>query len=281
MNQNSPQLEIRRELNERLSSPFFFSFIISWCVFNWKIIIGLLFYDLPELYFDGYNSYIDLIYNNLHISTSICWPVASALLYTFVYPLLRNGIYVFNTYVDQKAENYNIKARKDGSVSINKYLQIRQSYKDRTTYLESIIQDESVHTEMIDELRDQLTSLRDSKRNADEELIKWKDNNTSSIIDGQWEVTIEKTRTNEKDSYFLNISSTHAQITSPNTYAKEGFIKMFYKNPHNNGIQMLIKWADKSDIGFVNTYYYLNTFDDMKLLDGNVDDTSKIRFKKK
>lgn len=281
MNQNNPQLEIRRELNERLSSPFFFSFIISWCVFNWKIIIGIFFYDLPELYCDGYNSYINLIYNNLHISTSICWPAISAILYTFGYPLIRNGIYVFNTYIDQKAENYSIKARKDGSVSINKYLQLRQIYKDRTAYLESIIQDESVHTKKINELQDQLLSLRDEKRSSDEELMRWKETNDSSIIDGEWEVKSEASLTDENSSYTLHISFTHVQLISSLSHTKKGSIKMFYRIPDSNSIQMVVRWDDSSNTIPVYSYYYLNIFEDMQLLSGIIDSTYKIRFKRR
>ena len=82
--------DIHQELKDRLASPLFFSFLISWCIINWKIIIGLIFYKNSELKMDGYISYIDFITQNLKASHTLFYPLFAAILYTFIYPIVRN-----------------------------------------------------------------------------------------------------------------------------------------------------------------------------------------------
>src|SRR5690606_4964283 len=77
---------------ERISNPLISSFIIAWLVVNWKITIGLLFYNIAELNRDGYISYIDLISKNSCAINTFVIPLAWSLFYTFIYPRIKGRI---------------------------------------------------------------------------------------------------------------------------------------------------------------------------------------------
>lgn len=90
---------IFKDLKGRISSPFFFSFLLSWLVFNWQIIIALLFYKHNEVLLDGYSSYINLIKENSYHGNSFWYPLLAALSYTLIYPIIKNGFDAFRTWV--------------------------------------------------------------------------------------------------------------------------------------------------------------------------------------
>src|SRR5207302_5085956 len=87
-----------KELKERISSPLFFSFIVSWLIWNWRIPVALLFYKPSDLIADGYKSYFDVIEKDLHTNYIFCYPLLSAIGYTLLYPLLRSCIEALNTF---------------------------------------------------------------------------------------------------------------------------------------------------------------------------------------
>jgi len=74
--------DIFKDLKDRISSPFFSSFIISWMIFNYQIVIALLFYKQSELKADGYTSYLNLIKNCWDSRYMITYPLTAAVLYS-------------------------------------------------------------------------------------------------------------------------------------------------------------------------------------------------------
>ncbi len=74
-------------IRERLTSPFIFSFLISWLLINWEIPIAILFMNKTELV-EG--NYISFISNHiLDRSKAINQPLVYALGYTILYPFLK------------------------------------------------------------------------------------------------------------------------------------------------------------------------------------------------
>lgn len=76
-------------LKERFSSPFFTSFIVSWMIYNYPIIIVLLFYKQSELIHDGYSSYLDLIRRHSHPGHKFLYPFYWALAYSILSPVIK------------------------------------------------------------------------------------------------------------------------------------------------------------------------------------------------
>ena len=97
----------RELITERFSSPFIFSFVISWLIFNYKVVILALADSSEQL---SVIDKIDSIQSCLHSSTftipvinypillnGFLWPLLAATFYTFVYPFADYFITKFTT----------------------------------------------------------------------------------------------------------------------------------------------------------------------------------------
>jgi hypothetical protein len=85
---------LTKQLNDRMISPLLPSFIISWLIVNYKLIVTIFSdgpYETKLLYIDKilYPSYSDIFFHCALI------PLISALLYIFVYPFPAKWVYQF------------------------------------------------------------------------------------------------------------------------------------------------------------------------------------------
>ena len=88
--------EILDDLKNRFASRFIFSYTIAWLLFNWKITIALLWYDKTQIEAEGCKSIFEFISDQLEI-TSNGWEVlCAALIYTFVLPISKSIINVWD-----------------------------------------------------------------------------------------------------------------------------------------------------------------------------------------
>ena len=91
--------ELNVNLQRRLTYPFIFSFLASWCIWNWEMLIWLLSHDS-----NGIENFFSSIWE--YIMTRATWrlslfgPLISAITYTLVYPpIIKAGIVLFNSEV--------------------------------------------------------------------------------------------------------------------------------------------------------------------------------------
>lgn len=200
--------EFWNEFKERVSSPFFASFIISWVIFNYPIIIGLLFYKQPELKADGYVSYLDLI-NQCYNSWNMIWyPLITATAYTLILKELLRIIQArittwstrFILWMTKKSvvgaelhraleKALNVKiaeyavATNDEGLAVNKNLLLEAKIIEKDT----LISDKDSALSLKDQLHlNEITELREKNGNAALELRK--------VYDGRIE-TLEKQNT--------------------------------------------------------------------------------------
>jgi hypothetical protein len=131
------------EFKERFSSPLFSSFIIAWCFINWQIPIALIFYKNNELHADGFKSFIHLICARQGTWNMLIEPGLFAIGYVILYPLLKTGIFLFNSWVDTKGTETNFKITGESKIPVNKYIELRTKYIDTTKSLEDIIVSQS------------------------------------------------------------------------------------------------------------------------------------------
>lgn len=87
-----------KDFLDRLSSPLFASFIISWIFFNWKVPVALIFYSFDDLKADGYKSFNDLILHSVDTAHGIIYPLLCALAYCFIFPLVKNVLLATNAW---------------------------------------------------------------------------------------------------------------------------------------------------------------------------------------
>lgn len=82
---------IKATLYDRVSSPLSSSFLVSWCLWNYKILIVLFSSMKP---YDKYNE-IDILISNYGFSNSLFEPLGYWFSNGFLYPLLSAVIYLF------------------------------------------------------------------------------------------------------------------------------------------------------------------------------------------
>lgn len=177
-----------KELKERLSNPLIYSYIISWLIINWQIPISLFFYSQKELKEDGFISYIDLISKKYSAWSFIIYPLILALLYTFLFPFIRNGILAFQTWIKKWGTDLNLKIAETGKVSMLKYIQLRENYHSQTKLLEDLYAQESSFITENDKLKTDNITLTTEKNYLLSELDRWNKLNSPGILNGEWEL---------------------------------------------------------------------------------------------
>jgi hypothetical protein len=130
-------------IKDRLANPLFFSFTVSWLVVNWQIPVALIWADSNELRIAGYNTIFDFVKEIASQPGSTSWPIKIALIYTFIFPLIRNGINAFNAMMAKQNDDWYFWISKESKISTASYLKLRQSYYQRSVDLEKTIQNES------------------------------------------------------------------------------------------------------------------------------------------
>jgi len=151
--------EVWTEFKDRITSPYFGSFIISWTAINWRIPIVLFFYKTDDLK-DGNTTYIDFIQRHSYWVNILFWPAIIALLYTFAYPWFKRFINVYIAEQTVKTDLKLLKVNDTTSVSMDKFLETKANLKKKETDLQSIINEEGKTRAENGELSTQIISLQ-------------------------------------------------------------------------------------------------------------------------
>lgn len=175
-----------KDIKERLSSPLFSSFIISWLIINWKVFVGLIFYKIDQLRLDGYNSYIDLITKNYSLIDYLCLPGSGAILYTFGYPFLKNWILTFDAWIKSWGSISRLKRSREGMISVTKYMKLRHGYEERIKAVEEVLGKEMVYINQTVALRDEVKKLTEEKIELSQQLQSWQFMHDVTTLDGKW-----------------------------------------------------------------------------------------------
>ncbi|MGN6439080.1 MAG: hypothetical protein ACTHMM_21230 [Agriterribacter sp.] len=149
-----------KQAGERLRNPFLFSFLISWLVANYKIVIGLCFYSMDKLKVDGYASYLDLIEKESNWCRGLVYPLIGASIYTFGFPYFRRFIVLLYTRINKRQEEKTLKILEGGSVSVKKYLRLREDYKESEKRLTKVIEEDSEFMSQRTDLHNQIDKLK-------------------------------------------------------------------------------------------------------------------------
>lgn len=149
-----------KDLKERISSPFFSSFIISWIPLNWMFLTSLFKYDVKGFTLANYSLYLDYTYSLLNYWNSLIIPFFLALLYSFGYPFLRSCIEIADVWFKTKANDKKIEISKSSKISVEKYMKLREVYESRTKTLEDVLEKESETIEKNETLVNELNLLK-------------------------------------------------------------------------------------------------------------------------
>jgi hypothetical protein len=128
--------DVIKNAKDRLTNPFFFSFIISWVIWNWEVTIALIWYDIQQIKAAGYSNIFDFI----RCQTYSFWlPVICAIGYTVLAPFFRNGLSVLHAWVNSKGNDYVFKFTKQSTVPVEMYMKLTESYEGKEGQVSKLI----------------------------------------------------------------------------------------------------------------------------------------------
>jgi len=141
-------------MKNRITNPFFGALFFSWIIFHWKVIIYLFSSIEPDIKISRIES-LKLSYSEL-----IVYPVLSAFIIVFVYPLLGNlSHWVYEIY-----KTWRIKI--DFNINKTAYLPIREAIE-----LKSRIKEIEVEfNQFYNEKRDEIEEIRRDNYNKEKEV---------------------------------------------------------------------------------------------------------------
>lgn len=263
-----------KDLRDRISNPFLISFIIAWCTINWKIIIGLLFYKNEQLKIDGYSSFIDLISKSHNNKNFLMYPILIALLYTFGFPLFKNLISAFNHWVNAWGINWNMRISKSRTISIEKYMQLRNTYEDRTALLEDIVKKESILINQNEEFTNQILELKTANNSLAQRLKEWAFVNNPQVLDGRWRYSYTTPTNKELVIYEVQIQGNQFEIID---LSKKMNIQNFYNHLEGNTISFMLQ-NSKNDYEFFN---FRKIDNDLDVLRGTTNRNKEVELLKR
>lgn len=134
--------EIWTEFKDRITSPFFGSFVISWSVFNWRVPVVLFFYKNEEL-IKSNTTYIDVIQRYTGFWVSLVFPIVSAFIYTFGYPIFKRWINTYTAQQTLKTDEKLLKLSETAPMSQAKFIEMNVSLKKSKNELLLMMSEES------------------------------------------------------------------------------------------------------------------------------------------
>lgn len=264
--------DLFKDFKERLSSPFFSSFIIAWLIINWKIPVALFFYKQEELKVDNFKSYIDLIQRDINNLNGWILPTVSALLYCFVFPFIRNWIVAAQAYYKASGSRMELKYSSDGKVSISKYISLRKNLTDRTEMLEAELKNETNSQKEYEQLKTDKLAAQQQVHTLNSQLNLWLRN--SSLINGMWNFSIPNDTSIRKIVITINGSVVFLGKAIPeNQY----ILEHFYHNPNSRDTSFCFcNLVDRSKTLF----YNVKINEDLTKMEGLENNYAKIIFEK-
>lgn len=148
---------------DRVKSPFYSTFVVSWLLVNWKVIYALLSNDI---HFKGYN-----LFHYLQLRLNICenplpiiiYPAALSTIYIFGLPFIDLLIFSFSESKKQEKLEKKYKITKQYTVSGEKFIDLLLNYKKQKEELSKLDDDikfkesewmakEKTHTELLNKV---------------------------------------------------------------------------------------------------------------------------------
>jgi len=286
--------DIYTGIKERLSSPLFISFIISWLIINWEITIALFWYDNEQISKTGSPNLYHFISCHFNTWDILYKPLISALIYTFLSPIVKNIINLFYAWTSKWGDSWVIKISKGGKVSMEKYLEIRTKYEERTRNLENVFSSESATKNQLINKQNELQSAQDtiidlqnSVKNINEhsEQVKKLLNDTRdiSMLNGYWIVIYKhESRNIEKEDIYIEDGNYYIINDLGEKNAKYRIMHFYYDNKRRSISFVKAKYGDSTDLKSITEYLSNDLkYQGTDTLIGRENNRSQITYRKK
>lgn len=179
--------DIIKQINLRISSPFIFSFIVSWLFINWPIPVGLFWYNGETIKQFGYDGHAALIEQNTSFRYNIACPTIVALMYMAVTPVINyfNALYV--TWVKKQQTRHVTKISEKSYITVGRYIKLQSAANKQTSALRELIENEEI------KFAEKEKTIGDLNNSLSEHLLKnklIKKVSNSTAIEGDWLIKI-------------------------------------------------------------------------------------------
>lgn len=279
--------EFLSNIKERFTNPLIFSFLCSWVVFNWEILLSLLWYDSKQIEKEGCRSIYEFIGNQLAKPHTVSYPIFFAIIYTLGSPIVRNLIQAFNSWAFQWGNKWNLKIMAGGKIGIEKYIQLRDDWKARTLLLEKVITEENqykkdfqkIETELL-ETKVKFNDLQQKELDSSNYIQQLHD---MRILDGTWINTYEL-KPGEKGTEDVVIQNgQYYIITSYGQKELLADIRDFSYDNRNQNVFFTKELSDSISKGREKEKYNMNRlmFQNKDLLTGTENGTTRIEYRRK
>jgi hypothetical protein len=194
-----------KELRTRFSSPFFSSFIIAWLIINWRVPVALLFYKTTEWIAVEGSTYIGYIEKSVTFRTGVLWPLIGAFGYTIIAPVLKNLIRTLNAYLDSRGTDWSLRVARAGKISVEKYMELRDDYKEKVQALLEVYEDESKYRDQNRELQNRVEELRKELGAKTTDMDQLKSQSEINRYNGHWQLTyLDENQLQKIDTIYIN-----------------------------------------------------------------------------
>jgi hypothetical protein len=130
--------EFWKEVKERVSNPFIFSFVMLWLIYNWKITVAILFMNEKEIILAGHKSIIG--YLEAQIPNIEFWlPVGFAALYCILFAVSKEIIRVVNASINRVGSDVYFFVSKNSKVDFELYIQQIRDLETRKKEIDTLL----------------------------------------------------------------------------------------------------------------------------------------------
>jgi len=162
--------ELRKSINsilyQRVSSPLFGTIILSWIVWNWKIIYLTFFINAKEIELNK----IEYISTKLNDLNHLIWyPLVSAILLLTIIPFVSNGAYWLSLKFDKWKVDKKNSIEKKQLLTLEQSIQFREQIIDSEKKFDSLLQNKN---DEIKQLKLLLQEYQNVNNKEDKSFIK-------------------------------------------------------------------------------------------------------------
>lgn len=146
-------------LYERTSSPFYGTLIVSWLIWNWKIIYLTFFISEDKIKIDK----ISYISENLsEINNLIVYPLISTLILLTIIPFISNGAFWLNLKFENWKKDKKNEVEKKQLLTLEQSIEIREQLLNQENRFEKLLEDKN------NEIKQLKTIIDETKLNTTE-----------------------------------------------------------------------------------------------------------------
>jgi len=163
--------DIRKSINailyERVTSPLYGAFIVTWIAWNWKIVYLTFFVSESEIT----GTKIDFILNNyLDISHAVTYPIISTVLAIIILPLFTNGAFWLNLKYRQWRINAKNSIEKKQLLTLEQSLEIKKQAREMEREFVDILQNRNDQIETFKKIELEYHDLQIKYDQAQQEI---------------------------------------------------------------------------------------------------------------